>query len=115
MTVSGVRSSWEASALNWRTCRNDASRRAIMSLKVAASRPISSDEEETASRSAEGNVLTSQVRGLDRDLAGRAEELKGLVQDSELGKLRGEILEREERADPMLLHRAHSHGGGSFQ
>ena len=66
-------------------------------------------------RSAEGNVLTSQIRGLDGDLAGRAEDLKGLVQDGELGKLRGEILERQERADPMLLHRAHRHGGGLFE
>ena len=56
-----------------------------------------------------------QVRRLDGDLACRAEDLKGLVQNGEFGKLRSEIFERQERPDPMLLHRTHRHGSGPFQ
>src|SRR6185295_4642525 len=51
MTASGVRSSWEASAVKRRSLSNDDSRRAKVSLMTAASRPISSCWHGTETRS----------------------------------------------------------------
>ena len=50
MTVRGVRSSWEASLLNWRIWAKEVSSRAIMLLNVSVRRPISSVERSECSR-----------------------------------------------------------------
>ena len=64
---------------------------------------------------AEQDVPASDMGGLDRNLAGWAEDLKELVQDRQFRKLRRKVFELQERPEPAGLQRSNRHRGGFLQ